>query len=106
MSVSIYPGTIAFTLTPNLPVSFASARVNPSTPALLAAYATAPAPPCKPSRLATLIITGECIFSALWSWSLVVFLLLGWRNLLRKRCRVPSIVAVRFVARMDWRSGG
>jgi hypothetical protein len=57
----MYPGTIALTLTPIVgPVSVASARVKPNTPALLAAYATAPKPPRRPSKLATLIMTGEC----------------------------------------------
>jgi len=88
ISVSIYPGTIALTLTSEGPVSVASARVNPNTPALLAAYATAPKPPCRPSKLAILMMTGECAPSSLP---------LPDMNLFLSKYLVPTIIAVKLV---------
>lgn len=87
ISVSTYPGTTAFTLTPCLPTSLARARVKPNTPALLAAYATAPWPPCVARRLATLIMH-----------LLLPSSLPFPKYLFRKRNRVPSIIPVRFVS--------
>lgn len=97
ISLSTYPGTIAFTLTPCCTYSAASALVNPNTPALLAAYATAPCPPYTPSRLETLIIEG--VYSGPAS---ARDLLVEFKYLFRSKNLVPSINAVRFVSTMFW----
>jgi hypothetical protein len=56
ISVAIYPGAIAFTLTPLLAHSFDSALVSCPTPPLLAAYAGTVIPPWKVSSEATFIM--------------------------------------------------
>lgn len=99
ISLSTYPGTIAFTRTPCPTYSAASARVNPNTPALLAAYATAPYPPLTPNRLDTLTMDG--VKSGPASTRVLV---VECRYLLRSKKRVPSIKAVRFVSTMSWMS--
>src|SRR5690606_41887495 len=55
-AVAKYPGAIALTWIPDGPSSSAYARVNPTTPALLAAYAGDWRPPRKENREAMLTI--------------------------------------------------
>lgn len=56
MSVAIYPGAIAFTLTPLLAHSLLSALVSCPTPPLLAAYAGTVMPPWNVSNEATFMM--------------------------------------------------
>ncbi|GIR35253.1 MAG: hypothetical protein CM15mP49_06380 [Actinomycetota bacterium] len=60
--MTVDPGAMQFTLTPDLHNSAATFFVSPTTPCLAAAYTWGPSPPVTPAVLAMLIIDPDFCF--------------------------------------------